>query len=116
MGFRKSGRARAKCFEIFEINFMVYGETGVYPMYTDIYCRMISFWATLVSGPSAKLSHIVYRTAYMYSLYTFEINSSNKFKWFQTIKDILCSCGFSGIWDNHSFHNKMWLVCAVRQK
>ena len=93
---------------------MVYGETGVYPIYIDIYCRMISFLATLVSGPPAKLSYIVYRTAY--SLYTFENNSSNKFKSFQTVKDILCSCGVSGIWDNHSFPNKKWLVCAVRQK
>ena len=31
-----------------------------------------------VSGPPAKLSYVVYRTAY--SLYTFENNSSNKFK------------------------------------
>ena len=101
LGFRKSGRATATCFEIFKLilhiksstpNLMVYGETGVYPIYIDIYCRMISFWATLVSGPPAKLSYVVYRTAY--SLYTFENNSSNKFKWFQTVKYILCSCGF----------------------
>ena len=61
-------------------NFMVYGETGVYPIYIDIYCRMISFWATLDSGPPAKLSYIVYRTAY--SLYTFEtvVISLNGFK------------------------------------
>ena len=95
-------------------NFMVFGETGVYPIYIDIYCRVISFWATLVSGPPAKLSYIVYRIAY--SMYTFENNSSNKFTWLQTVKDILCGCGFSGIWDNHSFPNKKWLVCAVRQK
>ena len=36
----------------------------------------------------------------------FENNSNNKFKWFHTIKDILCSCVFSGIWDNHLFPNK----------
>ena len=42
---------------------------------------MISFWATLVSGPPAKLSYIVYRTTY--SLYTFEttvVTSLNGFK------------------------------------
>ena len=32
-------------------NFIVYGETGVYPIYIDIYCRTISFCPTLVSGP-----------------------------------------------------------------
>ena len=34
-------------------HFMVYGETGVYAIYIDIYCRMVSFWATRVSGPPA---------------------------------------------------------------
>ena len=41
-------------------NFMVYGETGVFPIYIEIYCRMISFWATLVTGPPNKLSYGVY--------------------------------------------------------
>ena len=94
-------------------NFIVYGETGVYPIYIDIYCRMISFCATLVSGPLTKLSYSKYLTGY--SLYRFE-NNSNKFKWFHTIKDLLCSCGFSGVWDNHLFPIKKRLVSAVRQK
>ena len=85
-------------------NFMVYGETGVYPIYIDIYCRMISFWATLVSGPPDKLFYIVYRTSYR--LYTFGNNKNNKFKWFKTVKDILYNCGFSGIGDKHLFPNK----------
>ena len=55
-------------------NFMVYGETGVYPIYIDVYCRMIYFWATLVSGPPTKLSYIIYHTAY--SLYRFGNNSN----------------------------------------
>ena len=95
-------------------NFMVYGETGVYPIYINIYCRMISFWASIVSGSPTKLSYSIYRTAY--SLYKFENNSNNKFKWFHTVRDILCSCGFSGVWDNQLFPNKTWLVSAVRQK
>ena len=68
-------------------NFIVHGETGVYPIYIDIYCRMISFWATLVSGPPAKLSHAVYRTAY--SLYTFENNSRKSLNGFKQLK-IFC--------------------------
>ena len=85
-------------------NFIVYGETGVYPIYIYFYCRMISFWASLVSCPPTKLSYSIYRIAY--SLYRFENNNNNKFKWFHTIKDILCSCGFSGVWDKQVFPNK----------
>ena len=44
-----------------------------------------------VSGPPATLSFVVYRTAY--SLYTFENISSDKFKWFQTVKAICVVVG-----------------------
>ena len=112
LGFRKPGRVSGNCSDISKDNFkyekythfLVYGETGVYPIYTDIYCRMISFWATLVSGPPYKIFYIVYRTPY--SLYTFENNNNNEFIWFKTLKDILCNCGFSGIWDKHLFPDK----------
>ena len=95
-------------------NFMVYGETGVNHIYINIYCRMISFWATIFSGLPTKLSYSIYRTAY--SLYRFENNSNNRFKWFHTVRDTLCKYGFSGISDNQLFPNKTWLISAVRQK
>lgn len=95
-------------------NFMVYGETGVYPVYIDVYCRVISYWATLIHSPPEKLSFMVYRTAY--SLFMYSNASLSRFKWFQSVKQILYNCGLSGIWDSHSFPNKKWLVCAVRQK
>ena len=68
----------------------------------------------MVYGLPTKLSYSIYRTAY--SLYRFENNSNNKFKWFHTVRDTLCSYGFSGVCDNQLFLNKTWLVSAVRQK
>ena len=61
-------------------NFMVYGETGVYPIYIDIYCRIISFWATLASGPllNYRTSFIVQRIVYIH-LKTIVVISLNGF-------------------------------------
>ena len=70
----------------------------------------------ILNVPKHGNKHDLIHFVTVYSLHTFENNSSNKFKWFETVKDILCSCGLSGIWVNYSFPNKTWLVCAVRQK
>ena len=41
-------------------SFMVYGETGRYPLKIDIKVRMISYWAKLIPGKQSKLSNILY--------------------------------------------------------
>ena len=41
--------------------YMVYGETGRFPLYISIYCRMISHWAKLLSGPSSKIVCTLYK-------------------------------------------------------
>ena len=38
------------------------------------------------------------------------------FKWLENVRNILISCGFSGIWDNQVFPNRNWLIKSSRQK
>ena len=73
-------------------------------MHTWVTCHGLEFVFSACSLDSA------------YSIYTCENNDNTKFKWFHKVKDTLCSCGFSGAWDNHTFPNKKRLVNAVRQK
>ena len=35
--------------------YMVYGETGRFPLYVIIYSRMVSYWAKLFTGPENKI-------------------------------------------------------------
>lgn len=95
-------------------NFMVYGETGVFPIYIDIQCRVIAYWARLISSSVLKLSRLMYNV--IYSLNKYSNVRNNRFCWLRNVKQILDSCGMSGIWETHSFPNEKWLVCAVKQK
>ena len=45
-------------------NFMVYGETGTYPVSIDICCRMIIFWAKVVSANAVRLSMVMYNIVF----------------------------------------------------
>ncbi|MCW4346540.1 MAG: reverse transcriptase domain-containing protein [Candidatus Thiodiazotropha endolucinida] len=94
-------------------NCMVYGETGVFPIFIDIECRVIAFWAKLVTPNTWKLSSLMYDI--IHSLYKFN-DIGNKFKWLTYVKEILTKCGMSGIWETQQFPNAKWLTAAVKQK
>lgn len=91
---------------------MVYGETGTYPVYIDICCRIISFWVKLLNPVGLKYSSVLYKVSY--SLYRF--SGYSMFKWLDNVRNILVTCGLSGIWDSQSFPNAKWLLAAVKQK
>ena len=74
-------------------NCIVYGETGVVPLKIDIQCRIISFWSKLVSPISKSLSSKLYTI----SLARFQNHRIKTFKWLENVRNILISCGFSGI-------------------
>ena len=98
-------------------NYIVYGETGCYPIHVDIHTRMISYWAKLVLPENFNtLSSQIYLSAR--SVYNFSniTNRSMYFKWVHSIKNLLDNAGFSGIWNSHDIINKTWLTKAFKQK
>ncbi len=40
---------------------MVYGELGVYPLNIFIKCKMIAYWAGMISGRETKLCFVMYK-------------------------------------------------------
>ena len=91
-------------------SFMVYGETGRYPLEIDINIRMISYWAKFVTGKQSKLSNI------LYNLSLFLCNLEGKtFVWLDHIRNIFNNCGLSFIWDTQTFINTEWLLANLRQ-
>ena len=47
---------------------MVYSETGRFTLYISIYCRMISYWVKLFSGPENKIVETMYK--YLFKHYS----------------------------------------------
>ena len=98
-------------------NYIVYGETGVLPIHIDINARIISYWAKLNSIENfGTLANNIYTITHSVYKFINVTNRSHYFKWIHNIKNILCTYGFSGIWDTHSFPNKTWLTKAAKQK
>ena len=40
------------------------------------------------------------------ALLHFKNSRGSKFSWLENVKSILISCGFSGVWDMHTFPNR----------
>ena len=76
---------------------MVFGELGETPFHIDIKCKMIPYWARLTNSKENKLSKMIY--SLIYKLYEKDLFHST---WISSVKNILDSAGFSGIWTNQS--------------
>ena len=75
-------------------SFMVYAETGRYPIDITVKSRMISFWEKIVTGKEQKLTK---------QIYTVMITNQNfRSKWLNAIKTILSEIGRPDIWDLQS--------------
>ena len=72
---------------------IVYGELGEYPLDVMNNTRMIKYWSRLITGKTTKLSLVMYKSI----LY---LDSTNMYSslWISYIRNILNSCGMSGIW------------------
>ena len=92
-------------------SYMVYGETGRFPLYISIYCRMISYWAKLFSGPENKIVYTMYK--YLFKQYS---DDSVNNPWLQCIQTIFNSCGLSYVWQNQGQNvNAKLISCIIRQ-
>lgn len=77
---------------------MVYGELGRFPLYIEIYCRIIKYWLKLINGKSSKL---VYKLFFICKNVIDANIANNRFKWLQKVKDILNQCNVLWLWHNN---------------
>lgn len=93
-------------------SYMIYGELGIIPISVEIQSRVLSFWCRLVEDrDQLKLSAQIYLAIHA-------MHTSGHFKsdWLRNIENLLCSLGFSGIWQSQHCNNFSWLRLALKQK
>ena len=93
---------------------MIYGEIGAVPLAVEIKSRRLSFWSKMIETEQDniyKLSPLIYRV--IYALHT---SHRLKSQWLDSLKTLICSLGFAGIWYSQSFSNRKWFVKASTQK
>ena len=74
-------------------SFIVYGETGCFPIYVNVYCTMISRWAKLLWGCDNNIVYVSYKILFIWNPI-----DTVKNPWLECIHRILNMCGLSNIW------------------
>ena len=87
--------------------YMLYGETGRYPLNIIIKSKMIQFWTTLLRGKESKIFPYFYLAMFN--------DSSRNFKWTNYVKSVLDNTGFSYIWLQQSSHVNPKLHKCIKQ-
>lgn len=91
-------------------SYMIYGESGRFPLYIKVYSRMITYWRKLLYSEN-KIANIVYRyfcTEYCKNVY--------KNPWIECIERILNMCGLPNVWKDQGYCvNIKWLSIKVNQ-
>lgn len=91
-------------------NYMVFGETGRFPLTIKIKKRIVSFWIKLVHSPN-KLSNLFYR------LLLNSFNNGYAISWTKNLKEIFDSLGYSNIWITQGDGlNEKWVVKTIERK
>ena len=94
-------------------SFMIYSELGIKPIILDIKTRVLTYWCKLLPNDDLyeKLSSRVYTI-----LYLMHSNRQIKSSYIQNVKNILDTCGFSGIWLSQDTINPRWFKAAISQR
>ena len=92
-------------------SYMVYGETGTFPLKIDIEARIISYWTNLIDFNTNRLSNMVYHI--LNTLYELRTCKS---KWLDNIKSLLTKNGFGNVWINSNNFSRKWIRLSFKQK
>ncbi len=86
-------------------------ETGRLPLAVDVKCKIVQFWARLLTGSQAKLSYQVYQL-----LLALNRNNVYTSPWINCIRSILNDSGYGYLWVNQEGPNKYLIKnCIIKR-
>ena len=90
---------------------MVYGGTGCFPLYISVYCRIISYWAKLLSGPENKVVYVLYK--YLYNLHCDRLLTN---LWLDCIQNFFSESDAPNIRHEQGYNiNVKWITSVIKQ-
>ena len=92
-------------------SYMVYGETGRYPLIIYAKIKCLCYWSKVLSNGNSKLSGIMYQI-----IYTCQRNENVQFKWINDIKNILDESGFSYLWNSQISPGTQAIKSVIKQR
>ena len=92
-------------------SYMVYGETGRYPLIIYAKIKCLCYWSKVLSNGNSKLSGIMYQI-----MYNCQRNENVQFKWINDIKNILDDSGFSYLWNSQISPGTQAIKSVIKQR
>ena len=92
-------------------SYMVYGETGRYPLIIQAKIKCLCFWSKLVCGGHSKLSSILYNI-----MFNLQQNENVRFKWLNFIKNIFDESGFNYLWTTQISPGSQGIKNIIKQR
>ena len=90
-------------------NFMVYGETGHYPLIIRIKQRMLTFWSNILQSEN-KLCYTLYQL-----MFKLQRSENCTFKWMDFLKSIFNDIGLTYVWDGQFSVSKTDIKIFMKQ-
>jgi hypothetical protein len=94
-------------------NYMVYGETGRYPLHIDATMASIRYWLKLMNMPASRIP----KQAWQMALNKLDRNDNLRgINWAKNVKECLELYGFSNIWVNKGTEMETSFLKQLKQK
>ena len=86
---------------------MIYAETGRFPLASDINLEIIKYWLNIVRMENTSYVKLVYNEMFQ---------NPTKHEWIKYVKTLLCSSGFSGVWEQQLVHDERKFMKDFEQR
>ena len=90
-------------------NTLVYGESGRYPLYVNIYVKQINYWLTLTRMGDDRIPKKCYKMLY-------NLHCSDKNNWVSSIRSTLYRYGYGFVWEQQGVCNTKKFISDFRQR
>ena len=92
-------------------SYMVYGETGIFPLKIEIEARIISYWTKIIDFNTNRLSNMIYHI-----LQTLFDQNRCKCKWLKNVKMLILKNGYGNIWANPNTFPRKWFIASFKER
>ena len=90
-------------------NLMVYGETGRYPLFVNIYVKCIKFWLRILKMPPCCLPFKAYKML-------LHLHEQNKTTWASSVCYALYRYDFRGVWVNQGIGDEKAFLKELNER
>ena len=86
---------------------MIFAETGRFPLAIDVNIQIIKYWVKILRSEESSYIKLVYSEMFQNPI---------KHEWIRYVKNLLCSSGFSGIWEQQFVQDERKFIKQFEQR